>query len=78
MYQTLGLKLTYHPDTDKLDIEARPDAYNRGRVGGASVTINPPPLWAGGCLALDGVRPMLLPSSFAGGAVQLRNFRSCF
>jgi len=46
MYQTLGLKLTYHPDTDKLDIEARPDAYNRGRVGGASVTINPPPLWA--------------------------------
>jgi len=35
MYRTLGLKLTYHPDTDTLDIEARPDAYTRGRVGGA-------------------------------------------
>ena len=34
MYRTLGLKLTYHPESDTLDIEARPDAYTRGRVGG--------------------------------------------
>ncbi len=33
MYRTLGLKLTYHPETDTLDIEARPDAYTRGRLG---------------------------------------------
>jgi len=36
MYRTLGLKLTYHPETDTLDIEARPDAYTRGRVGGGT------------------------------------------
>jgi len=36
MCRTLGLKLTYHPDTDTLDIEARPDAYTRGHVGGPS------------------------------------------
>ncbi len=35
MYRTLGLKLTY-PETDTLDIEARPDAYTRDRVGGGT------------------------------------------
>jgi len=42
MYRTLGLKLTYHPDTDTLDIEARPDAYTRGRVGGGTLTLSTP------------------------------------
>lgn len=31
----LCLRLTYHPETDTLDIEARPDACTRVRVGGS-------------------------------------------
>jgi site-specific DNA recombinase len=34
MYATMGLRLTYHPEDDTLDIEARPDACTRVRVGG--------------------------------------------
>jgi hypothetical protein len=34
MYQHMGLRLTYHPETDTLDIEARPEACTRVRVGG--------------------------------------------
>jgi site-specific DNA recombinase len=36
MYATMGLRLTYHPEDDTLDIEARPDACTRVRVGGGT------------------------------------------
>ncbi len=46
MYATMGLRLTYDPEPDTLDIEARPDACTRVRVGGGKQTISPPPVWA--------------------------------
>jgi hypothetical protein len=38
MYATMGLRLTYHPDTGELDIESRPDACTQVRVGGGRTT----------------------------------------
>lgn len=33
------------PDHDTLEIEARPGICTQVRVGGGTVTINPPPIW---------------------------------
>ena len=42
-YATMGLRLTYHPEDDALDIESRPDACTQVRVGGPS---DPATTWA--------------------------------
>jgi len=36
MYATMGLRLTFHPENDTLDIESRPDACTQVRVGGGT------------------------------------------
>ena len=36
MYATMGLRLTYYPEDDTVDIEARPDACTQVRVGGGT------------------------------------------
>jgi hypothetical protein len=36
MYATMGLRLTYHPEDDSLDIEANPEACTTVRVRGGT------------------------------------------